>query len=63
VIGVGVSLWTSRYIGALLYGLAPGDPLTLAGATVVLLSAGVVAAGLPAWRAARIDPALVLRED
>jgi len=60
--GAALSLWLSRFVEALLYGLRPRDPLTLAGAAVVLVAVGLLAAGLPARRAARIDPAQVLRE-
>ncbi len=60
--GAALSLWLSRFVEALLYGLRPRDPLTLAGAALVLAAVGLLAAGLPARRAARIDPAQVLRE-
>jgi ABC-type antimicrobial peptide transport system permease subunit len=61
VIGAGVSLWASRFIASLLYGLEPGDPATLVGAVVVLSGVGTLAAWFPARRASRVDPALVLR--
>ncbi|MBZ5557808.1 MAG: ABC transporter permease [Acidobacteriia bacterium] len=61
VIGTGVSLWASRYVASLLYGLQPRDPATLSGAVVVLAVVGGLAAWLPARRASRIDPAVVLR--
>jgi ABC-type antimicrobial peptide transport system permease subunit len=61
-IGISVSLWASRFIASLLYGLAPRDPGTLVGAVVVLVSVVVIAGWLPAYRASRIDPARVLRE-
>jgi predicted permease len=60
--GTAVSLWASRFVAALLYGLEPRDPATLIGAIVVLTSVGLLAGSLPAWRASRIDPAVVLRE-
>jgi putative ABC transport system permease protein len=61
-IGAGVSLWTSRFVSPLLYGLEPTDPATLLGAAAALTGVGLLAAGLPARRAGRIDPAQVLRE-
>jgi predicted permease len=62
VVGAGVSLWASRFIATLLYGLEPRDPVTLIGAALVLGAIGALAGWLPARRAARIDPTRVLRE-
>ena len=62
IVGTGVSLWASRFVATLLYGLEPRDPATLVGAIVVLATVGALAGSLPAWRASRIDPAQVLRE-
>jgi predicted permease len=61
VIGCGISLWAATFAGTLLYGLEPRDPATFAGAAAVLAVIGAVAGWLPARRAARIDPAEVLR--
>jgi predicted permease len=63
VIGAGVSLWATQFVAALLFGLEPRDPTTFAGAAVVLVGVGVLAALPPAWHAARIDPAVVLRTE
>jgi putative ABC transport system permease protein len=60
-VGVIVSLWASRFAQSLLYGVAPRDPATLAGACVVLAIVAALAGSVPAYRAARIDPAEVLR--
>jgi predicted permease len=62
VIGGAVSLWASRFVEALLYGLQPRDPITFLGAALVLGAIGALAGWIPAMRAARIDPARVLRE-
>jgi len=62
VIGWTVSVWASRFVESLLYGVKPSDPETLVGAALVLAIAASVAACFPAWRASRIDPAEVLRE-
>jgi ABC-type antimicrobial peptide transport system permease subunit len=61
-LGVAGSLWTARFVEALLFQLEPRDPLTFGGAAGVLVAVGVLAAWLPAHRAARIDPVTVLRE-
>src|SRR5712691_4628890 len=60
--GAGVSVWASKFIAALLYGLQARDPVILVGSAVVLAAVGTLAGWLPAWRASRIDPAQVLRE-
>ena len=62
LIGGVASLWAGRFIATLLYDLEPRDPATLIVAIVVLTAVAAVAGGLPAWRASRIDPAVVLRE-
>jgi predicted permease len=51
----------SQLIAARLFGITALDPVTLAGATVLLAAAAAVACWLPARRAARTDPAEVLR--
>ena len=60
--GVGISLWASKFAEGLLYDLSPRDPATMIGAACLLLAIGVAAGGLPALRAACVDPASVLRE-
>jgi ABC-type antimicrobial peptide transport system permease subunit len=62
LIGVVASFWAAAFIGPLLFGVAPRDPATMAIAIGVLATVGVLAGWLPARRAARIDPAQVLRE-
>jgi len=62
-IGAALSLWASRFVATLLYGLAPQDPATLAAAVVVLMAVGALAGWLPARRAASLDPARALRDE
>jgi ABC-type lipoprotein release transport system permease subunit len=52
----------SRLVAALLYGLEPGDPVTLATAAVTLALVGIVAGWLPGRRASSLDPTRVLRD-
>jgi putative ABC transport system permease protein len=62
-VGVTVSLLVARVAGALLYGLAPRDPLTFVLAAVLMAGITCVASVLPAWRAAAVDPMTALREE
>jgi ABC-type antimicrobial peptide transport system permease subunit len=61
--GAVLSLFAARAAAALLYGLKPGDPLTLAGSALILSAAAAAASFLPARRAARLDPMAALREE
>jgi putative ABC transport system permease protein len=60
-VGLVISLWASRFVTSLLYGLDARDATTLTSAAAVLAIVAALAAWLPARRAARIDPAEVLR--
>jgi predicted permease len=62
VIGGLVTLWASRFVSTLLFSLEPRDPLTLVASAAVLIGVGGLAGWIPARRAARLDPARVLRE-
>jgi ABC-type antimicrobial peptide transport system permease subunit len=61
-LGLAGSLWVARFVEALLFNLEARDPMTFAVAPAVLVAVGVLAAWMPARRAARLDPATVLRE-
>jgi ABC-type antimicrobial peptide transport system permease subunit len=60
--GLAGSLWAARFVEALLFHLEARDPATFTGAAAVLVAVGVLAAWLPARRAARLDPVKVLRD-
>src|SRR6185503_11959903 len=62
-VGAAASVWLSRFVAPLLYGLGPRDPLTLGAAALTLATIGALAGWLPAFRASRIDPAQVLRDN
>jgi len=62
VVGTALSVWASRYVSSLLFGLEPTDPATIAGSVALLAIVGGIAGWLPAHRASRIDPVAVLRE-
>jgi ABC-type antimicrobial peptide transport system permease subunit len=63
IVGVPLALWSSRYLGSLLYGLGPRDPVTIALTAIVLIAVASLAGYLPARRAALVDPATALKQD
>jgi putative ABC transport system permease protein len=62
LVGLAMSLRSAKFVGALIYGLPPGDPATLVTAAALLTAVAGLAAWLPARRAVQADPAAVLRE-
>jgi predicted permease len=63
VLGLLLAVWTAKLVGALLYGLDPDDPAAFAIVAVSLAAVALLAAWVPARRAARVDPAITLRTD
>jgi len=63
VAGVLGAVAVTRFLSALLYGVTPTDPATLALVPVLLLTVAALASYAPARRAARIDPVEALRND
>jgi ABC-type antimicrobial peptide transport system permease subunit len=61
VLGLAGALLATRLIRGLLFGVAPNDPITLAGVVVMMAAVGLAACWLPALRAAKIDPAVAIR--
>ena len=61
VLGLAAALALGRVLRSFLFGLAPHDPLTLAGVAVLLSLVALLACYLPARRAARTDPMVALR--
>ena len=62
VLGVTIAVGATRLLSGFLYGVTATDPIAMIAAAVVLLAVGVLAALIPAVRASRTDPAIVLRE-
>jgi putative ABC transport system permease protein len=60
-IGTAVSVWATRFIATLLFGLEPRDPITFGGSALTLAAVGLLAGIIPALGAASIDPAQTLR--
>jgi ABC-type antimicrobial peptide transport system permease subunit len=63
VIGCTIALAVARALGALLYGVAPDDPMSFVAAGLALCLATIAGALIPALRVIRIDPATALRAD
>ena len=62
-IGLGAAFWSSRFLEAMLFGVRPQDPSTLAAVAAIFLTVAVLAAYVPARRATRVDPVAALRAD
>ncbi|MFL5580620.1 MAG: ABC transporter permease [Gemmatimonadaceae bacterium] len=60
-LGIAASLGAARLLGGLLYGVGAADPATFATVPAVLAATALAACWIPARRAARTDPAVVLR--
>ncbi len=60
-IGLPLSLTLSRLVAGFLSGVSPFDPLTYAAAPAFLAVVALLASGLPARRATRVDPGVALR--
>jgi len=60
-VGIVLALAAVQTASSLLFGLEPNDPLTFAGATVLLVAIALIASFLPARRASRVDPMVALR--
>ncbi|HKB77780.1 MAG TPA: FtsX-like permease family protein, partial [Myxococcales bacterium] len=62
-IGTAAALAAGRLIASQLYGVSARDPVTFAAIAALLALVGLAASGIPALRAARIDPMAALRAD
>jgi predicted permease len=63
LLGVIGAVATTRLMRSVLYGVSPGDPLTLGGVVVTMCIVGLAASYLPARRASLADPMVSLREE
>jgi len=61
--GLASALGLNRLMASMLFGVGPTDPGTLAAVILTISLVAVLACWLPAWRASRLDPNVVLRED
>ncbi|MBA3641559.1 MAG: hypothetical protein H0W53_20265 [Acidobacteria bacterium] len=63
MLGTVLAAVVSRGMRSLLYGVAPGDPATLAGMALLIAAAGFAASYAPARRASLVDPVVALRDE
>jgi putative ABC transport system permease protein len=63
VIGTILAMITARTASAMLFGIKPNDPFTVAMAIVALAVTAIAASYLPAQRAAKVDPMVALRDE
>ncbi len=63
VVGLGLGILGGMALRGLIVETSPADPLTLAGVSLLVMSAAVAASALPALRAARVDPLVTLRNE
>ncbi len=59
--GIAGTLALTRLLQDFLYGVKPGDPLTLAAVSGVMAIVALAACVIPAFRATRVDPSVALR--
>ncbi len=62
-VGIAVALGTTRLMSSLLFNVAAADPSAYAAAAFLLFGVAVLACAIPAFRAMRLQPAAVLRNE
>ena len=62
VLGLGLSALVGRALSRMLFGVSSYDPLSLGGASLVLILVALIACYVPARAASRVDPMAALRE-
>jgi putative ABC transport system permease protein len=62
-IGLAAAAALSRVLSTLLFGISPYDVVTFGSVAAGVVVVGIVASGLPAYRATRVDPMIALRGD
>jgi len=61
--GIGGAVLLSKLMAKMLFGVQPTDPLTFAAVAIILGLAALIASGVPARKAARIEPMTALRSE
>jgi ABC-type antimicrobial peptide transport system permease subunit len=63
LLGMGIALGASRVLASLLYQVSATDPATFLGVGLFLAMVALIAVFLPAFRASRVEPARVLKQE
>ncbi|MEP6783153.1 MAG: FtsX-like permease family protein, partial [Acidobacteriota bacterium] len=61
--GVALALAATRLMASLLFNVGAADLTTFSGVCALMVIVALMACALPAWRAMRVQPAVVLRND
>ena len=61
--GIPLAVAAGRLIGSRLFLVSPSDPITIAGAALLVIAVAALAGYLPALRASRIEPMAALRTE
>jgi ABC-type antimicrobial peptide transport system permease subunit len=62
-LGLGGTAGLTRFLKRMLFGVAPSDLITFAGAALLIGVVAIAACTVPAFRAARVDPVTALRNE
>ena len=63
VAGLGLGVLATRLLSYIVYQATPKDPMVLGGVVVTMLVLGLVATWIPAQKALRVDPMILLRDE
>ena len=63
VLGLAAALAVTRLLASLLFRVTPSDPASYLAAALLLAAVAILASGVPAWRATRLNPNDALRNE
>ena len=63
IAGTAIAFAATRLMQTLLFGVGAADPVTFMSVAVLMIAVALMACALPAWRAMRVQPAVVLRNE